>query len=101
MSFRAAGSRLCRLRTRTDVMFPIRNTVPSRYPPLATWALIAVNCLVFLFEMSLSPSELELLLAQYALVPARYSGVIPLSSGGLTLDDYLPYLTNAFLHGGW
>ena len=30
-------------------MFPIRNTVPSRYPPVVTWMLIATNCLVFLF----------------------------------------------------
>ena len=28
-------------------MIPIRNAVPSRYPPLVTWILIATNCLVF------------------------------------------------------
>ena len=42
-------------------MIPIRNAVPSRYPPVVTWILIATNCLVFLFQDSLSPDELELL----------------------------------------
>ena len=31
-------------------MIPIRNAVPSRYPPVITWMLIATNCLVFLFQ---------------------------------------------------
>ena len=31
-------------------MIPIWNAVPSRYPPLVTWILIATNCLVFLFQ---------------------------------------------------
>jgi hypothetical protein len=47
-------------------MIPIRNAVPSRYPPLVTWILIATNCLVFLFQDSLSPDELELFLRQFA-----------------------------------
>ena len=25
-------------------MFPIQNTVPTRFPPLVTWTLIATNC---------------------------------------------------------
>ncbi len=54
-------------------MLPIQNAVPSRYPPVATWGLIAANCTVFLFELSLGPRELELLLSRFALIPAQYS----------------------------
>jgi hypothetical protein len=43
-------------------MIPLKNTVPSRYPPTVTWMLIAANCLVFLFQNSLSPLELEMFL---------------------------------------
>jgi hypothetical protein len=25
-------------------MFPIQNAVPSRYPPVVTWTLMAANC---------------------------------------------------------
>src|SRR5690242_9414414 len=53
-------------------MFPVANRVPLRYPPIATWALIATNAIVFLFEVGLSPSELNEFLYRFALVPARY-----------------------------
>ena len=71
-----------------------------RYPPIATWALIATNAVVFLFEVSLSPSELNEFLYSFALVPARYfdSGMFDSS---LSLTDYLPFVSNMFLHGGW
>ena len=58
-------------------MLPIQNAVPSRYPPVATWGLIAANCTVFLFELSLGPRELELLLSSFALIPAQYSQGAP------------------------
>jgi membrane associated rhomboid family serine protease len=82
-------------------MFPIQNAVPSRYPPVATWGLIAGNCIVFLFEISLSQRELDLLVSQSALIPAQYSQTG--ASGGLplALSDYLPFVTHMFLHGGW
>lgn len=31
-------------------MIPIRSAVPSRYPAVITWTLIAINCAVFLFR---------------------------------------------------
>jgi membrane associated rhomboid family serine protease len=81
-------------------MFPVANRVPLRYPPIATWALIATNAVVFLFEVGLSPSELNEFLYRFALVPARYfdSGIFDSS---LSLIDYLPFVSNMFLHGGW
>jgi membrane associated rhomboid family serine protease len=81
-------------------MFPIKNAVPSRYPPVVTWCLIAANCGVFLFQISLRPAELELLLYTFALVPARY--FIGYGYGGAySLADYLPFVTNTFMHAGW
>src|SRR6267142_435580 len=81
-------------------MFPIANGVPLRYPPVATWALIAANCVIFLFQLSLSPSELDLFLDRYALIPARYFDVGGFDSA-VSPSDYLPFFTNMFLHGGW
>ena len=52
-------------------MIPLKNTVPSRYPPVITWLLIVTNCLVFVFQSSLSPWELEQFLRDFALIPAR------------------------------
>src|SRR5258707_14294042 len=80
-------------------MFPIANGVPLRYSPVATWALIAANCVIFLFQLSLSPSELDLFLDRYALVPARYFDAGGFDSA-MSATDYLPFVSNMFLHGG-
>ena len=34
-------------------MIPIRDTFPTRSVPVVTWTLIAVNAVVFLFELAL------------------------------------------------
>jgi membrane associated rhomboid family serine protease len=80
-------------------MFPIRTSVPTRYPPAVTWALILTNCAVFLFQSSLSPQQLERFLLNFSLIPARYFA--PLAFGEPGLLDYVPFFTNMFLHGGW
>jgi membrane associated rhomboid family serine protease len=82
-------------------MIPIRNAVPSRYPPAVTWMLIATNCLVFLFQDSLSPDELELFLRQFALIPAHYSEVLAFGDSDLAAADLFPLFSMMFLHGGW
>jgi membrane associated rhomboid family serine protease len=80
-------------------MFPVQTTVPLRNPPVVTWALIAVNCVVFLYQISLSEPELELFLSRFALIPARYFA--PDAPSSLSVLDFLPFVTNMFLHGGW
>jgi membrane associated rhomboid family serine protease len=82
-------------------MFPIRTGVPTRYPAAVTWALIAINAAVFLFQDSLPPAELQQFLIAFALIPARYFAPAALGIPGPGLFDYLPFLTNMFMHGGW
>src|SRR4030088_2271104 len=82
-------------------MIPIRNAVPSRYPPVITWMLIATNCLVFLFQDSLGPYDLELLLRQFASNLARYSEGFVYGETDLAAVDILPFFSMMFLHGGW
>ena len=76
-------------------MFPVQNTAPSRYPPLATW-LIAVNCAIFPVQIRLPPVEADALIARVALIPARYC----CGSADLRLADFLPFFTMMFQHGG-
>src|SRR5437870_894419 len=54
-------------------MFPIRDTIPAKNPPIATWFLILANAFVFLFELTLSPQQLEALFYLFGIVPARFS----------------------------
>jgi len=76
-------------------MIPLRDTIPSRTVPVVTWTLIALNLLVFAFQIS-SGSGVERIFGLYALTPARLLGG---ESGGP--ERYLPLMTSMFLHGGW
>jgi membrane associated rhomboid family serine protease len=82
-------------------MIPIRDTVPSRSPPVAVYALIAVNVVVFAFELSLPDEELDRLFYLLGIVPARYTHPDGAQQVGFPADDYWPLLTSMFLHGGW
>jgi membrane associated rhomboid family serine protease len=82
-------------------MIPVRDTVPSRSTPVVTWTLIAVNAAVFAYELTLDPEDLERLFYLFGMVPARYSHPGWARWAGLPMDDYWPFLTCVFLHGGW
>lgn len=82
-------------------MFPLHDSVARRYPPLMVWTLIALNAVVFLFEASLPKEALEALINYYGFVPARYTDPAWALQHGLSPNNYLPFLTMMFLHGGW
>jgi len=79
-------------------VLPIRdiNPSPRRTFPVVNVILIALNVLVFLFELSLGP-RLEGFLMAAAFVPARaWSG-----GGGGVVPEATSALLSMFLHGGW
>jgi membrane associated rhomboid family serine protease len=63
--------------------------------------LIAMNVLVFAFELSLPRESLEGLCYLFGIVPARYTHPLWAQWVGFPVDDYWPFLTSMFLHGGW
>jgi membrane associated rhomboid family serine protease len=82
-------------------LIPIRDTIPHRRTPVMTWALIAANVAIFLYELTLPPEDLERLFYFFGIVPARYSHPEWAMVAGLPFDDYWPFVTCMFLHGGW
>jgi len=82
-------------------MFPLRDTIPSRCPPVVTWMLILANCLVFLVELAMPEPVLRQFFYTFGIVPARYTHPEWAVWVGLPVDDYWPFLTSMFLHGGW
>jgi len=82
-------------------MFPIADSIAHRFPPFATWALIALNAGVFLFiEAPLDPAAIEALVFKFGLVPARYFDPQWAAAAGLNSNIFFPLLTDQFLHGG-
>lgn len=82
-------------------MIPIKDIIPRRQAPFVTYALIAVNVLVFFIELSLPYDVLNYIFYVFGLVPARYTHPEWAYFVGLHIDDYWPFLTNTFLHGSW
>lgn len=54
-------------------MIPLKDVIPSRTTPAVTLALVAVNGLVFLLQLTLAPADLERMIDTFGLVPARFS----------------------------
>lgn len=82
-------------------MFPIRDNIPSRSFPVMNWLIIAANLLIFVLELSLPGEVLESVFYLFGLVPARFSHPGWADINGLHADNYWPFITNMFLHGGW
>jgi membrane associated rhomboid family serine protease len=74
-------------------MIPLYDTLHSRRFPIVNWLLIVLNVLVFLYEISLSPSALDKLTRTWGLVPAH------LVAHPATV--WMTIFTAMFLHGGW
>lgn len=82
-------------------MFPISDTIPSTKVPVMNYFLIFINVIIFLFEIILPDPTLEVFFYHFGLVPARYTNFEYAFEMGLNPDNYLPFLTNMFLHSGW
>jgi len=74
-------------------MIPLRDDNPRRTVPYVTYALVALNVLAFLWELSLG-SRLDEALFQLAFIPARYW--LP----GNWVFDLFTIVFSMFLHGG-
>ena len=74
-------------------MIPLYDTLHSRRFPIVNWLLIALNVLVFLYEIRLTPTGLDKLTRTWGLVPAQ------LMAHPATV--WVTIFTAMFLHGGW
>lgn len=74
-------------------MFPIRDHNPSEKTPYVTFALIAANVVVFLYQSMLAQGSQQewAFMVDYAFFP------VLLSDG----QNYTALITHMFLHGGW
>src|SRR5689334_15797887 len=74
-------------------MIPLKDSPPTRSFPAMNWLIILINSLVFLYEITLTPAQLDRLVMTYGTVPARVLTGQP--------QALLTLFTSMFLHGGW
>jgi membrane associated rhomboid family serine protease len=82
-------------------MFPLKDENPTTTAPIVTGTLIAINVLVFLYQLSLEPKSSQLFVFQYGSIPAVITGEQPLPAGMASIPPMLSIFTSMFLHGGW
>ena len=73
-------------------MLPLRDHNPIRTTPVINYLLIAVNVLMFLWELSLGDA-LEPVLGTVAFIPARFWH-------GMLVPELIRIFVSMFLHGG-
>jgi membrane associated rhomboid family serine protease len=80
---------------------PLRDDNPISITPYVTYGLIAINILVFLYQITLTPEQLESFFKLFAVIPkeltANFNGV----SVGQPVPEWWTLITSQFLHGGF
>jgi membrane associated rhomboid family serine protease len=79
-------------------MIPVSDDVRSRTFPIVNVSIIIACTLVFLYEISLSPFDLDRFFNDYAVIPAALDGWVR-HPHGLRIPSTA--ISAAFLHGGW
>jgi len=82
-------------------MIPIRDDTPTYSTPFINYLLIALNTLVFLFEVSLGPRSREAFVFQFGVEPTRVLAAFGLTNLYIPHASALPLLTSMFLHASW
>jgi membrane associated rhomboid family serine protease len=74
------------------MIFPIGDTnIKGGYKPYFSYGFIAINVLIFLFELSMSEGVLNQFFINFGVIPAE------ISRG----QDWETIFSSIFLHGGW
>jgi len=75
-------------------MIPLKDRLPSRTRPMVVYAIVAVNCAAWVYELAIGRSGLERFLLEWGFVPLR------LAADG-DPQKWVTPLSSMFLHGGW
>ena len=80
-------------------MIPLRDTIRTNDYPVVNNAIIGINVIVFLFQLTLG-AGLDRFIYIYGLVPARYS-IPQISAYFSSAHQLFSFVSFMFLHGGF
>jgi membrane associated rhomboid family serine protease len=81
-------------------MIPLSDANPTRRTPVVNWLLIAINVVVFLYEISLPTRQLNTLIASLGVTPTLVLRAIA-DPGTAPTRIWETLITSQFLHAGW
>ena len=82
-------------------MVPLRDENPIRITPYVTYALIAANILVFIYELTLVPPQLDVFFHLFAVVPRELTASFNGIAVNQPVPEVLTLVTSQFLHAGF
>ncbi|HWY69403.1 MAG TPA: rhomboid family intramembrane serine protease [Terriglobales bacterium] len=83
-------------------MIPIKDDTPTYSTPYINYLLIALNTLVFLFEVfALNPQTRNAFVFQFGVEPIRVLAGLGLANAHVPNPSALPLFTSMFLHASW
>jgi len=82
-------------------MIPIKDNIPRIRKPVVVWIIIALNSLVFAFEMLLPEEWRTALIDVYGAIPRRFMDPGWARDAGFPSDWWAAAVSYMFLHGGW
>jgi membrane associated rhomboid family serine protease len=81
------------------MLFPFRDDNPTRLPPIVTVALIILNSLVFLYQISLPDPVATRFVYSFGMIPVVLFGGDTLPPELAVVPPWATMLTSMFLHG--
>lgn len=81
-------------------MVPIRDDNPISTTPFVVYALLALNVVIFLYEITLSEDALQQFFNVWAIVPAELTASFG-ANGVAAEREWFTLISSQFLHGGW
>jgi membrane associated rhomboid family serine protease len=79
---------------------PLRDQNPIKITPYVTYVLIGLNIAIFLYEINLSPRELDIFFRLYAVVPQELTASLRGINVNQPIPEWMTLITAQFLHGG-
>lgn len=81
------------------LLVPLHDDNPTRRFAVLTAALVAVNALVFFYQLLLDERAGEAFVLGYGMIPAVLGGTAELTADIPTLDPWMTVVSSMFLHG--
>jgi membrane associated rhomboid family serine protease len=81
------------------MFFPFADDNPTERPPIATVAIIALNVVVFLYQLAMPEPHATQFVFGYGMIPAIVFGDARLPASIPTLDPWMTVFSSMFLHG--
>ena len=82
-------------------MVPLKDENPVQITPYVTYGLIAVNIVVFIYELLLTPPELNRFFHLFAIVPLELNASLHGTTIYQPIPEPLTLFTSQFLHAGF